>query len=111
MTQAAQTVFLAMADPTRRWVIERLSQVDSDTASNLAEELPISRQAVTKHFTILGDAGLVTSRQVGRERRYFLNPEPLLEANDWIEEISKQWDRRLLKLKEYLSEDEGESEK
>ena len=52
MTQAAQNVFLAMADPTRRWVIERLSQVDSDTASNLAEELPISRQAVTKHFNI-----------------------------------------------------------
>ena len=103
-----QNVFLALADPTRRWVIERLSQVESDTASNLAGQLPISRQAVSKHFNILFDAGLVDSRQVGRERHYFLNPEPLMAANDWIDEVSKQWDRRLQRLQTYLSKEKGE---
>jgi DNA-binding transcriptional ArsR family regulator len=103
-----QNVFLALADPTRRWVIEHLSQVESDTASNLAEQLPISRQAVSKHFNILIAAGLVDSHQVGRERHYSLNPEPLIAANDWIEEISKQWDRRLQRLQTYLSEEKGE---
>ena len=108
--QTTQNLFLALADPTRRWLIERLSQVESDTASNLAEKLPISRQAVSKHFTILVDAGLVHSRQVGRERHYILDPGPLSDANDWIDEVSKQWDRRLERLKKYLSE-EGEEYK
>ena len=103
-------VFDALADPTRRWVIERLSQVEAETASNLAEQLPISRQAVSKHIGILEDAGLVFSRQVGRERHYSLNPEALLEANDWIDEISRQWDRRLERLKKYLSMEEGETQ-
>ena len=104
-----QNVFNALADPTRRWVIERLSQVESVTASNIAGQLPISRQAVSKHFNVLEEAGLVYSRQVGRERLYSLNPEPLQTANDWIEEISNQWDRRLLRLKAYLSEEKGEN--
>lgn len=107
-TPTTQNVFLALADPTRRWVIEHLSRVESDTASNLAQRLPISRQAVSKHFNILADAGLVYSRQVGRERLYSLNPEALSSANDWIDEISKQWDQRLQRLSDYLSEEKGE---
>ena len=103
-------VFDALADSTRRWVIERLSQIESETASDLAEQLPISRQAVSKHIGILEDAGLVSSRQVGRERQYSLNPEALLEATDWIDEISRQWDRQLERLKNYLSMGEGETQ-
>lgn len=106
--QTSQNIFTALADPTRRWVIDRLSQVESDTASNIAKDLPISRQAVSKHFNILVDAGLVFSHQEGRERLYSLNPKPLKVATDWIEEISNQWDRRLLRLKEYLSDEAGE---
>jgi DNA-binding transcriptional ArsR family regulator len=85
-------------------MIEQLAHVDADTASNLADELPISRQAISKHFSVLADAGLVYSRQVGRERLYSLNPEPLSAANEWIDAISEQWDQRLQKLKTYLSE-------
>lgn len=106
--RTTQNVFNALADPTRRWMIDRLSQVVSDTASNIAEDLPISRQAVSKHFNVLVEAELVVSRQEGRERLYSFNPEPLKTATDWIEEISNQWDRRLLRLKEYLSDEEGE---
>ena len=110
--QNTQSVFLALADPTRRWVIERLTQVETETASDLAKQLPITRQAITKHFDILVEAGLVKSHQVGRERRYSLTPEPLMAANDWIETISRQWDQRLQRLQEYLlSEEEGENEK
>jgi DNA-binding transcriptional ArsR family regulator len=102
-----QAVFLALADPTRRALIARLSQVEAETASNLARRFPITRQAISKHFAVLEEAGLVTSQQVGRERRYKLNPEPLGEANDWLDAISSQWDRRLDRLKDILS-DEGE---
>jgi DNA-binding transcriptional ArsR family regulator len=100
-----QPVFQALADPTRRWVIERLTQVEAETASNLAAQLPITRQAISKHVNILVEAGLVVSHQVGRERRYSLVPEPLDVANDWIESISRQWDRRLQRLQKYLSEE------
>lgn len=103
--QDPQPVFQALADPTRRWVIERLTQVEAETTSNLAAQLPITRQAISKHVKILVEAGLVASRQVGRERRYSLVPEPLEAANDWIESISRQWDLRLKRLQEYLSEE------
>lgn len=103
-----QAVFLALADPTRRAVIDRLTQVESETASNLAKRFPMTRQAISKHFALLEEAGLVDSRQVGRERRYVLNPQPLQQANDWIESISRRWDQRLLRLQEYLAEDDRE---
>jgi DNA-binding transcriptional ArsR family regulator len=102
-----QPVFQALADPTRRWLIERLAQVESETASNLAKQRPITRQAISKHFAILVEAGLVSSRQIGRERQYALRPEALNAANDWIETIASQWDQRLQRLQDYLSEDEG----
>lgn len=99
-----QAVFLALADPTRRALIARLSQLEAETASSLARRFPITRQAISKHFAVLEEAGLVTSRQVGRERRYVLNPQPLQQANAWIESISNQWDQRLQRLQDHLSE-------
>jgi len=108
MTAAdTQPIFQALADPTRRWLIERLAQVESDTVSNLARQRPITRQAISKHFAILVEAGLVSSRQVGRERQYSLKPEVLNGANEWIESIASQWDQRLQRLQDFLSVEEG----
>ena len=107
--QETQAVFVALADPTRRWVIERLTRRETTTASVLADQLPITRQAISKHFKVLDEAGLVSCQQVGRERQYALSPDKLTEATDWIDTIAEQWDQRLKRLEEYLSID-GEND-
>jgi DNA-binding transcriptional ArsR family regulator len=96
------SVFSALADPTRRRVLETLSSGRTVTASGLAEGLPISRQAVSKHLTALRDARLVSSERVGRETVYSLRPEPLEDAAAWIERVGAEWDGRLEKLRRSL---------
>ena len=88
------SVFSALADPTRREVIGRLAQ-EPPSASGLAGELPVSRQAVAKHLAALDRAGLVEARRVGRETRYSLHPEPMSEAIAWMASVGAQWDDRL----------------
>ena len=78
----ADAVFAALADPTRRSLLETLSREETVTASRLAIELPISRQAVAKHLGALREAHLVSSERVGRETLYRLHPEPLGEVAD-----------------------------
>lgn len=97
-------IFSALADPTRRFVVETLATRGDATATELAAELPVTRQAVTKHLVALGEAGLVDARRSGRETRYRLTPEPLGEAASWLEEISGRWDERLVALKRHLDE-------
>jgi DNA-binding transcriptional ArsR family regulator len=63
----------------------------------------VSRQAVSKHLTTLGQVGLVESRRSGRETRYRLTPEPLGEALVWLEQVGAQWDERLARLREHLT--------
>ena len=91
-------VFAALSDPTRREVLRSLSERPELTASRLAGELPITRQAVTKHLHALSGAGLVTARREGRETRYTLTPAPLAEAIDWMTAVGAQWDERLSRL-------------
>jgi DNA-binding transcriptional ArsR family regulator len=95
-------VFGALADPTRRSVLETLSSGTTVTASGLARTLPISRQAVAKHLTSLRDAKLVSSERVGRETVYALQPKPLEDAAAWIERVGADWDRRLGALRRSL---------
>src|SRR5205085_7600216 len=78
-------VFSALADPSRRFVVETLAARGSATATELAGELPVTRQAVAKHLAALGEAGLVSSSRSGRETRYRLTPEPLADALGWME--------------------------
>src|SRR5688500_11154112 len=92
-------VFTALADPTRRHVLEKLSRGGTVTASGLASRLPISRQAVSKHLTALHEAELVDSDRVGRETRYSLRSEPLDGAALWIQTVSADWDDRLEALR------------
>jgi DNA-binding transcriptional ArsR family regulator len=93
-------VFAALADPTRRQVVRTLSRQPDLTASRLACELPMSRQAVTKHLVALDRAGLVRGHREGREMRYTLTPAPLAEAMDWMAAVGAQWDERLTRLAE-----------
>ena len=91
-------VFGALADPTRRAVMLSLAERPGLTASHLAGELPITRQAVSKHLGALSTAGLVTARREGRETRYTLTPAPLVDAMAWMTEVGAEWDERLARL-------------
>jgi len=93
----ADAVFAALADPTRRAVIGRLAQ-EPLSASALAGELPVSRQAVAKHLAALDRAGLVRSHREGREQLYRLDPAPLGDAMAWMASVGANWDGRLARL-------------
>jgi len=98
---AADAVFEALADPVRRQLLTELSAHPS-TATELASEMPISRQAVAKHLTLLSRAGLLERERSGRDVRYRLTPEPLSAAMTWMVEVGGQWDRRLDRLARVL---------
>jgi DNA-binding transcriptional ArsR family regulator len=91
-------VFGALADPTRRALLTAISEHPSATATELAAELPISRQAVLKHLTALADAGLLDRERSGREVHYRVTPEPLSDAVSWMTDVGGQWDERLASL-------------
>lgn len=99
MSDALGRVLAALADDTRRGIVERLAGGASPTATELAAELPISRQAVAKHLRVLEDAELVTAHRQGREARYELLGTPLLETAAWMEQVGSEWDTQLARLK------------
>ncbi len=98
----AGAVFGALSDPTRRALLAAIAQQPAATATELAAELPISRQAVLKHLTALADAGLLGRERSGREVRYRLTPEPLSDAVSWMADVGSQWDERLASLQRQL---------
>ena len=99
-------VFAALGDPTRRHIVESLSKQEA-SATQLASELPVTRQAVAKHLTALRDAGIVDSRRQGRETLYRVNTEPLDAAAAWIVRVGGQWDARLERLRGLLEPRRG----
>jgi DNA-binding transcriptional ArsR family regulator len=96
-------VFAALADPTRRRLIGELGVRGSATATELAAELPVTRQAVAKHLAALSSAGLVDGLRSGRETRYRLTPRPLEDAARWMAEVGAEWDERLEALRRHLA--------
>jgi DNA-binding transcriptional ArsR family regulator len=98
-------VFVALADPTRRQLLERLA-VGPTTATGLAVRFPLTRQAVVKHLGALAGAGMVAKERQGREVLYRLESAPLGEATAWLTTLSARWERRLLRLKRYVEEEE-----
>jgi DNA-binding transcriptional ArsR family regulator len=92
-------VFAALSDPTRRSILRMVAEGEASTASRLAERLPVSRQAVTKHLTALADAGLVEARRDGREVVYRMSPGPMTEAAGWMADVGAAWDVRLARLR------------
>jgi DNA-binding transcriptional ArsR family regulator len=103
----ADEVFAALSDPTRRAVVELIGDRGDATASELARELPVSRQAVQKHLSSLAAAGLVADRRAGREVRYRLTPAPMSEAMSWMTAVGGQWDDRLAALRRHLATPRG----
>jgi DNA-binding transcriptional ArsR family regulator len=103
---AAGAVFAALADPTRRRVVHELSAEGPLTATQLAERIPVSRQAIAKHFTALEEAGLATATKIGRESRYELRTEPFAEAEAWMRAIGAAWDTRLQAFKRFVESNE-----
>lgn len=102
---AGHDVFAALADPTRRALIQRLAEASPQTTPRLAADLPITRQAVSKHLAVLAEAGLVTAERAGRETRYALTPAALVEAASWLSVIETLWDERLAALKRQVEAD------
>jgi DNA-binding transcriptional ArsR family regulator len=100
VTDPIGPVFAALADPTRRFIIERLAAEGTTSVPALTAELPITRQAVAKHLAMLDDAGLVQRADTaGREVRYALRPDALHEAAGWMRDAEAAWDGRLDRLK------------
>ncbi len=98
-------VFKALADPTRRFLLDRLFERDGRTLSELESELEMTRFGVMKHLRVLEDAGLVVSRKQGREKLHFLNPVPIRQVHDrWIDKYTERRVSALLDLKQELEE-------
>lgn len=95
-------VFTAVADTTRRHLLERLRTDGPLPISTLSEGVPISRQAVTKHLRVLEDAGLVVKQTRGRERVHALSGAPLRTLNDWLAPYEAEWDDRLTRLQAHV---------
>jgi DNA-binding transcriptional ArsR family regulator len=100
----ALPVFDALADPTRRALLDRLRDRGPCSLMALAEDQPMTRQAVTKHVDVLRDAGLVTVWRQGRERLHALDPDPLRAVDDWLAPYAAAWDARLARLKAHVEE-------
>jgi DNA-binding transcriptional ArsR family regulator len=88
-------VFAALADPTRRRLLDQLSSDGPLSATELAPRYPMSRQAVVKHLGALSGAGLIVPQRQGREVRYRVTAGAMAEASAWMAEIGARWDRRL----------------
>ncbi len=100
-------VFKALADPTRRRLLDELFERDGQTLSALEQRLPMSRFGVAKHLKVLEEAGLVTTRRHGREKHHFLNPVPIREVHDrWVSKYAEPWASALTGLKRDLEEEE-----
>jgi len=92
-------VLEALGDPTRRIVVELLAD-GGRTATSLAAELPVTRQAVVQHLAVLRAAGLVDSRREGREVRFELRSSTLTSTAAWMADVAAHWDRRLKVIQE-----------
>jgi DNA-binding transcriptional ArsR family regulator len=98
-------VFRALADPTRRYLLDRLFERDGRTLSELESELEMTRFGVMKHLRVLEEAGLVVTRRSGREKLHFLNAVPIRRIHDrWIDKYTERRASALLDLKQKLEE-------
>jgi DNA-binding transcriptional ArsR family regulator len=93
-------VLTALADPTRRQLLEALGRRPASSATTLASEVPVSRQAVVKHLGVLRDSQLVASRRSGKEVLFSVRPEQLVATASWMTELASTWQQRLQLLKQ-----------
>jgi|SRR5687767_1740968 DNA-binding transcriptional ArsR family regulator len=98
----AAPLFAAMGDSTRLALLMSLCAGGPLSITKLSEQFDVSRQAVTKHLDVLADAGLVRSSRQGRERIWEFEPRRLSDAHDFLDQISRQWDDALGRLKRFV---------
>lgn len=110
ITGDLDSVFSALADPTRRSILERLSHGDA-TVSELAEPFDISLPAISKHLTVLEHAGLLVRQREGRMRICHLSVGPMQGAADWLSHYRAFWEDQLDALEEYLNDSSQGEEK
>ncbi|CAH1203774.1 hypothetical protein PAECIP111893_02065 [Paenibacillus plantiphilus] len=108
MSESSQLrdVFDAIADPTRRRLIHLLAEEEEIPLHELTAQFTMGRTAVSKHLTILKEAGLALDRKVGRETRFRLNASPLREVQDWLAFYNKFWSANMLRLNQLLEDEE-----
>ncbi len=102
---ATRDVFSAIADPTRRQLLDLLAEVDELPLYEMAARFPMGRTGVSKHLAILKTAGLVANRKVGRESRYHLNAAGLRDVQEWVSFYERFWTKRIDRLKDMLEEE------
>jgi DNA-binding transcriptional ArsR family regulator len=101
LSSQADAVFRALADPTRRALLDRLSEGEA-SVSELTAAFDVTQSAISQHLKVLRDAELAGERKSGRQRIYHLNPEPLAAAYDWIAHYGRFWEDRLGALGQHL---------
>jgi DNA-binding transcriptional ArsR family regulator len=97
-------LFSALGDTTRLGIVTRLLDDRALSISTLSAESSLTRQAVTKHLQVLEHAGIVTRHRVGRQAQYSLRPEAIRDARRYLEDVSRQWDEAIDRLKAHLEE-------
>lgn len=97
--------FNALGDPNRLRIVTRLCDGGPCSTTELAEVVPVSRQATTKHLLLLESAGLVHSQRSGRERIWRMEPAPLSDASEFLTRLSQRWDRAIDRLRAYVEDD------
>jgi DNA-binding transcriptional ArsR family regulator len=107
--ESVGSVLVALADPTRRQLLDLLAARGEATATTLAQRLPVSRQAVVKHLAVLDAAGLVSGGRVGREVRYAVRPAALNSTARWMAALASDWDQRLASIKRIAEAAERDS--
>jgi ArsR family transcriptional regulator, cadmium/lead-responsive transcriptional repressor len=103
-------LWAAVAEPTRRRLLDALLEQGEATTTMLAEGLPVTRQAVAKHLLVLNRVGLVAGERHGREVRYAIRPERLDQASEAMARVAAQWDRRLARIKQIAEAVQAERE-
>ncbi len=106
--QTTADVFVAIAHPKRRQILDYLSANDA-SVKTLTEQFDVTRPAISQHLAVLLEAGLVTRRSVGRENFYHLEPERLLEVERWLRHYEQFWSRKLDGLARYLERKHGDA--
>ena len=103
--QAHALVFAALGDETRLSLVAKLSDGRQFSIAQLTEGAKVTRQAITKHLRVLEGAGIVRGRRQGRESLFELSPQPIEDAKQYLEFVSRQWDQALSRLKSFVETD------
>lgn len=105
MSAVGAPLFDALGDPNRLRIVVRLCDVGPCSTSQVTQAIPVTRQAASKHLALLESAGVVTSARRGRERVWTVRTEPLAQASDYLDQLSRRWEAAVERLRAYVEEE------